>query len=35
MVVAAVAEAHDCVVLTDNEREFAGLKIINPLQAAN
>lgn len=33
MIVAAVAEAHDCVVVTDNERDFAGLKFINPLRA--
>ncbi len=35
MIIAAVAEANDCVVVTDNEREFAGLKIANPLRAAN
>jgi predicted nucleic acid-binding protein len=33
MIVAAVAEANDCVVVTDNERDFAGLKIVNPLRA--
>ena len=27
MIVAAVAEANDCVVVTENERDFAGLKI--------
>ena len=32
MIVAAVAEANDCVVVTDNERDFAGLKIVNPLR---
>jgi predicted nucleic acid-binding protein len=32
MMVAAVAEANDCVVITENERHFAGLKIINPLR---
>ena len=32
MTVAAVAEANDCVVVTDNERDFAGLKIVNPLR---
>jgi predicted nucleic acid-binding protein len=30
MIVAAVAEANDCVVVTENERDFAGLKIVNP-----
>ncbi|MDR3719760.1 MAG: type II toxin-antitoxin system VapC family toxin [Bryobacteraceae bacterium] len=34
MIVAAIAEANDCIVVTDNERDFAGLKIINPLRAA-
>ncbi len=34
MIIAAVAEANDCVVVTDNERNFAGLKIVNPLRIA-
>jgi predicted nucleic acid-binding protein len=34
MIIAAVAEANDCVVVTDNERDFAGLKIVNPLRTA-
>ena len=34
VIVAAVAEANDCVVVTDNERDFAGLKIVNPMRAA-
>lgn len=34
MIVAAIAEANDCVVVTDNEKDFAGLKIINPLRTA-
>lgn len=33
MIIAAVAEANDCVVVTENERHFAGLKIVNPLGA--
>ena len=33
MVIAAVAEANGCVVVTDNERDFAGLKFVNPLRA--
>jgi toxin FitB len=32
MIVAAVAEANDCVVVTENERDFTGLKIVNPLR---
>jgi toxin FitB len=33
MIIAAVAEANDCVVVTENERDFAGIKIVNPLRA--
>jgi len=33
MIVAAVAEANGCVVVTENERDFSGLKIVNPLRA--
>lgn len=32
MIVAAVAEANGCVVVTDNEKNFAGLKFVNPLR---
>jgi predicted nucleic acid-binding protein len=32
MIVAAVAEANDCVVVTDNEKDFVGLKYVNPLR---
>jgi toxin FitB len=34
MIVAAIAEANDCIVVTDNERDFAGIEIVNPLRAA-
>src|SRR5260370_30427502 len=33
MIIAAVAEANNCLVGTENERDFAGLKIVNPLRA--
>jgi predicted nucleic acid-binding protein len=33
MVVAAVAEVNDCVVVTDNEKHFTGVKILNPLRS--
>jgi toxin FitB len=33
MIIAAVAEANGCVIVTDNERDFAGLKFVNPLRA--
>ena len=32
MIVAAIAEANGCVVVTGNEKHFAGLKTLNPLQ---
>ena len=34
MIIAATAEANDCLVVTDNEKDFAGLKIVNPLRSA-
>jgi predicted nucleic acid-binding protein len=33
MIIAAVAEANNCVIVTENERHFTGLKIFNPLRA--
>jgi predicted nucleic acid-binding protein len=33
-IIAAVAKANDCVVVTDNERDFAGVQIVNPLRAS-
>jgi predicted nucleic acid-binding protein len=35
MIVAAIAEANRCILVTDNEKHFAGLKFINPLRPAN
>jgi predicted nucleic acid-binding protein len=32
MMIAAVADANDCVVVTDNEKDFASLTIVNPLR---
>jgi predicted nucleic acid-binding protein len=32
MIIAAVAEANDCVLVTANEKDFAGLKIVNPMR---
>jgi toxin FitB len=34
MIVAAVAGVNDCVVVTDNEKDFAGIKFINPMREA-
>jgi predicted nucleic acid-binding protein len=34
MILAAIGEANDCIVVTDNERHFAGLKFMNPSRAA-
>jgi predicted nucleic acid-binding protein len=33
MIIAAVAQGNGCTVVTDNERDFAGLAFINPLRA--
>jgi predicted nucleic acid-binding protein len=35
MIIAAVAEANDCVVVNGNERDFDGVKVINPLRTVN
>lgn len=34
MVIAATAEANDCIVVTVNEKHFPGIKILNPLRSA-
>jgi len=34
MIIAAIAEANECVVVTDNEKDFAGLEIVNPIRTA-
>lgn len=31
-IIAATAEANDCVVVTDNEKDFAGVEVVNPLR---
>jgi predicted nucleic acid-binding protein len=33
-IIAAVAEANGCIVVTDNEKDFAGVAMINPLRGA-
>jgi predicted nucleic acid-binding protein len=33
-IIAAVAEANGCLVVTDNERDFEGVGIINPMRHA-
>jgi len=32
MIIAAVAAANDCVLVTDNDKDFAGLQIFNPIR---
>ena len=34
MIIAAIAGANECTVATDNEKDFAGLQVINPLRGA-
>jgi toxin FitB len=33
-IIAAVAEANDCIVVTDNEKDFAGIEVLNPSRPA-
>ncbi len=33
-IIAAVAQANACVVVTDNEKDFAGVQVLNPLKPA-
>jgi len=32
-IIAAIAETNDCIVVTDNEKDFADIKIVNPVRA--
>ena len=34
MILAAIAEANGCVVVTDNEKHFAGIRTLNPLRSS-
>jgi len=34
MIIAAIAETNECVVVTDNEKDFAGVDFINPARTA-
>jgi toxin FitB len=34
MIIASVAAANDCVVVTDNEKDFADIAFVNPLRDA-
>jgi len=31
-IIASIAQANDCIVVTDNERDFADMEIVNPLR---
>jgi predicted nucleic acid-binding protein len=35
MIIAAIAGANECVLVTDNEKDFAGLKVLNPIRGAD
>jgi len=35
MIIAAVAEANECIIVTGNERDFAELRVFNPMRMAN
>ncbi len=32
MIIAAIAETNKCVIVTDNQRHFPGIDVLNPLQ---
>jgi predicted nucleic acid-binding protein len=34
MIIASIAAANDCIVVTDNEKDFADIAFLNPLRAA-
>ena len=34
MIIASVAGVNGCVVVTDNEKDFAGIQIVNPMREA-
>ncbi len=34
-IIAAIAASNDCVVVTDNERDFTGIEILNPIRGAS
>jgi hypothetical protein len=34
MIIAAVAGANECMVVTDNEKDFVGLRVVNPMRGA-
>jgi toxin FitB len=35
MIIASVATAHDCVVVTDDEKDFIGLNYVNPIRGGD
>ncbi|HAE49261.1 MAG: VapC toxin family PIN domain ribonuclease [Tistrella sp.] len=35
MIIAATARANDCLVVTDNEKDFAGIPFVNPMRGAD
>ena len=34
-IIAAVAEVNECIVVTDNEKDFAGVNFINPMRTSS
>jgi toxin FitB len=34
MIIAAIAGANECMVVTDNEKDFVGLQVVNPIRGA-
>ena len=34
-IIAAIAEVNGCIVVTDNEKDFEGIEIVNPMRGAD
>jgi len=34
-IIEVIASANDCIVVTDNERDFAGIEIVKPIRGAS
>src|SRR5437899_12744311 len=35
MVIAAIAQSNDCILVTDNEKHFPAIEVFNPLRGAS
>lgn len=35
MIIASIAGVNECIVVTDNEKDFAGIQLVNPMRAGD